>query len=131
MCLYAASPYSKETKSDKGLRKHILPAGDELTSGWSADGLDVVILQLHSICSQFVQHRCLYVRAMIADVVEALVVCHDENNVRRLRDRRPVNKGLVRLVFQLVRAHEIPGEVPEAEQAHHGETGQGCCCHGS
>lgn len=112
------------------LRTNTLPAGDELAAGRGADGLDVVILQLHSVSSQFVQHRCPDVRAVVADVVESLIVCHDEKDVRRLRNGRPVNKRLVWLIFHLVRAHHVPGQVPEAEQAHHGEAGQSWGCHG-
>lgn len=106
-----------------------LPAGDELAAGWGADGLDVVILKFHSISSQFIQRRCLYIRAVIANVVESLIVCHDKNNVRRLWDRRPPAKSLNRLVFHLVRSHHVPGQVPEAEQTHHGKTSQRGCGH--
>lgn len=68
---------------------------------------------------------------MIANVIEPLVICHNENNMRGLRDRKSANKRFFWIVFHLVRAHQIPGQVPEAQQAHHGETGESCRCHGS
>ena len=108
-----------------------LPAGDELTPGRGADGLDVIILQLHSVRSQFIQRRCPDVRAVVANVIEPLIICHDENDVRRLRHGwRAFSKSLVGLVLHLVWTHQVPGQVPEAEQAHHGETRQSCRCHG-
>lgn len=106
-----------------------LPASDELTPRRGTDGLNVIILQLHSVCSEFIQHRCPDVRAVVPDVVEPLVICHDEDYMRRLRDGKPVVKSPFSLIFLLVGAHQIPGQVAEAEQAHHGKTSQSCRCH--
>lgn len=98
-----------------------LPAGDELTAGWSADGLDVVVLQLHSLRCQLVQCRCVDVSVVVADVVEALIICHDEDNVRT---------RMVRL-FDLVRTRPVLGQIAQTQQTHHGERRQSRCCHGN
>lgn len=101
-----------------------VPAGDELAAGRGADGLDVVTLQLHSISSQLVQSRGLDGGVVVADVIESLIVCHDENDMRRLRRGGAVSESLDRLDLHLVRTHPVPRQVPEAEQTHHRETGQ-------
>lgn len=98
-----------------------LPASDELAAGWSADGLDVIVLQLHSLRCQFVQCRCVDVSVVVADVVEALIICHDEDNVRT---------RMVRLL-DLVRTRPVLGQIAQTEKTHHGERRQCRCCHGN
>ncbi len=98
-----------------------LPASDELTAGRSADGLDVVVLQLHSLRCQLVQCRCVDVSVVVADVVEALIICHDEDNVRTRMAR----------LFDLVRTRPVLGQIAQTEQTHHGERRQSRCCHGN
>lgn len=107
-----------------------LPASDELTAWGGTDGLDVVVLQLHSICSQFVQYWCLDIRAVIANIVESLIIRHDENDVRRSWDRRLSSRSLICLVFHLVWAHQVPGQITETQQAHHRKACESRCCHG-
>ncbi len=98
-----------------------LPASDELTAGRSADGLDVVVLQLHSLRCQLVQCRCVDVSVVVADVVEALIICHDEDNVRTRMAR----------LFDLVRTRPVLGQIAQTEQTHHRERCQSRCCHGN
>lgn len=57
------------------------PACHELTPRGCAGRLDVVVLELHSLCRELIQHRCTDIFAVIADVIEALVIRHDEDNV--------------------------------------------------
>lgn len=98
-----------------------LPARDELTAGRSADGLDVVVLQLHALRCQLVQGRGVDVSVVVADVVEALIVRHDEDNVRTRMVRR----------LDLVRTRPVLGQIAQTEQTHHGERRQSRCCHGN
>lgn len=65
-----------------------LPAGDQLAAGRRADGLDVVVLQLHTLGCQPVQGGRLDVRAVVPDVVVALVISQDEDDVRRAGEGR-------------------------------------------
>ncbi len=50
-----------------------VPAGDELAAWRRADGLNIVVLQLHTFSRQFVQSWSLDGRVMVADVVETLL----------------------------------------------------------
>lgn len=111
--------------------KTCLPASNKLTTWRGTDGLDVIVLQLHSVCSQFVQHWCFDVRAVIANVVESLIIRHDENDVRRSWDGSLVRRSMVCLIFHLVWAHQVPGQITETQQAHHRKACESRCCHGS
>lgn len=58
------------------------PAGHELTPGWTTQRLNVVILQLDAVSREPVQCRRLDFGPVISHVPEALVVHHNENDVR-------------------------------------------------
>lgn len=50
-----------------------VPAGDELAAWRCADGLNVIVLQLHALRRQLVQSGSLNGRVMVTNVVEALL----------------------------------------------------------
>lgn len=98
-----------------------LPASDELTPRWCAYGLDVIVLQLHSLCCQSVQGRCVDVGVMIADVIKALIISHNKDDVRA---------RMVRLL-DLIRARPVPGQITQTEQTDNGEPSESRYCHGN
>lgn len=64
--------FVQKTDGQKKRKEASVPAGDELAAWRRADGLNIVVLQLHALRRQFVQSGSLDGGVVVADVVEAL-----------------------------------------------------------
>lgn len=63
---------------------NLIPACDELAAGRRAQRLDIVVLQPDPLRGQFIQRRAADLPAVVADVIEALVVGQNEDDMWRL-----------------------------------------------
>lgn len=63
---------------------YLIPACDELAAGRRAQRLDIVVLQPDPLRGQLIQRRAADLAAVVADVIEALVVGQNKDDMWRL-----------------------------------------------
>ena len=62
-------------------RVDLIPTGHQLTAGGRAPRLDVVVLQLDPLPSELVKGWRLDLAAVVANIIETVVIGKDEDNV--------------------------------------------------
>lgn len=79
----AENTHREYTYSQFKVSSDLVAAGHQLVPGWSAQRLDVVILQPNPALGQPVQMRSPDLRAVVAHIIPAVIIRQNEHDIRR------------------------------------------------